>query len=545
MARVGIDFGTGNTVIAVYNETLGRAETLDIPSIATAMIYRLEPGAPPRTVFVIPSLIHFSKEETLIGDQILARGLAEHPDTMRWMKRDIAHRVMRRRQTAQGFKSAAEAGAEFMKLLLGQARTRLNFEEDEITFTAPTEAFETFTDWLRRIAEDMGIRRFRMLDEPTACVLGYHGAARKDEHFLVFDFGCGTLDVLAARIDFTSGAEKKATELGKAGCDLGGMDIDRWIFQDFCTRHNLSDYEKRTLEAVIQRQAEAAKIALSDPDQEEAELNVLSESDGRTRVLRTVYRVTCKACARGRPGLQDKPGESCLGCLLQANNFLTRTRAKLDEALENASVKTGLRREDIAKVLVTGGTSLVPCVGKLLSDCFGGRVEYQSPFDAVAQGACKGIVEPILQHDCYVETYDKAKKKYVYEPLFKAGTEYPTKPAEAVPKWASGANDGQTRLGLKIFEVGQVRRRSLGDSILDAGGRLKDDFAVNENFSYVCLNAANPMFLMADPPINTQRDEKRFLCTFSVGEQKRLLLTVMDNLTGKPLLKDHPVVRLS
>ena len=34
-----------------------------------------------------------------------------------------------------------------------------------------------------------------------------------------------------------------------------------------------------------------------------------------------------------------------------------------------------------------GGTSLVPCIQRLLVECFGRRAVYERPFDAVARGA--------------------------------------------------------------------------------------------------------------------------------------------------------------
>ena len=111
-----------------------------------------------------------------------------------------------------------------------------------------------------------------------------------------------------------------------------------------------------------------------------------------------------------------------------ANDFVKQTRETLDRAVENAAVKAGLRRDDVVKVLVTGGTSLVPCARQLLHDSFDGRVDYQSPFDAVARGACRGIVEPILQHDYAIESYDRDRKRYEFAPLLRPGRNIPRRP---------------------------------------------------------------------------------------------------------------------
>ena len=493
---------------------------------------------------VVPSLIHYSATEILIGDQVLSRGLAEHKDTIYWMKRGIAQRSTKSKKTAQGHKSPAEAGTDFLERLLNRVSNQVSFADDEFTFTAPTEAFDTFRDWLQRLCESLGIRRLRMLDEPTACVLGYHGAAGKDDHFVVFDFGCGTLDVSAVRIDLASPADHKAVQLGQAGRDLGGWHIDRWLADDFAARHQLNDYERRELGPTLARKAEAAKIAISDPGQDAAELTVISQVGRKSRVLQTNYHRVCIDCLQGRPGAHADPRDACLGCLLLRHDFLKSAHETLERALENAAVHAGMRRSSVVKLLVTGGTSLVPCVRQMLEASFNGRVDYQSPFDAVARGACRGIVVPILQHDYALESYNRAKKVYEFEPLFEMGTEFPTPPEAPVRKWGTGSRDGQTEIEMKIFEVSQVTRRDLEKSLVDVEGRLQDETKVTTERSYVCLNRDNPTFILAEPPVNLKRDSERFLCLFSVDGHRRLLVTVLDNLTGKTLLKDHPVVRL-
>jgi molecular chaperone DnaK len=545
MGRVAVDFGTGNTVLARFNETTQQTETMQIPGITTEFRYRLRSDKPEQVVHVVPSLIYYSETETLIGDQVLSRGLAEHRDTFRFMKRGIAQGVTKRKRTAQEHKSPAEAGKDFLRLLLTGISHQISFADDEFTFTAPTDAFERFEDWLRSVCEDLGIQRMRLLDEPTACVLGYEGAARKDDRFLVFDFGCGTLDVVAVRIDLGGRGGNKAVQLGRAGCDLGGLDIDHWLAEDFCQRHHLGDHERRELEAVVMRQAEAVKIAMSDPAVADAEMSVLNRVSGRPRLLQTRYRRSCKECDPGRKG-DPASGDACLGCLLAAKGFLKQTRETLERALENAAVKAGMRRDDLTKVLVTGGTSLVPCVRQLLVECFGNRAVLQRPFDAVARGACpEREVGFILQHDYSLKGFNPERDDHEFKPLLKIGTEYPT-PRELVRKAIGGTADGQTRCGLLVFEVSGMKRRK-GPMKLGLGGEFVEDDGdgqINSEFAYVPLNFDNPKFIVADPPINVQRDKRRFLCSFWVDGHRRLLVTVVDNLTGKLLMKDEPVVRL-
>lgn len=550
MTKIAIDFGTGNTVLACWNETLDRAETIEIPEITTKMKYRLRSDQPERTVHVIPSMIHYGKDRLFLGDQVLSQGLADHHDTFRWMKRGVATRASRRRRTAQGHKSAVQAATDFLTTVLNYASDQIDLARDEFTFTAPTEAFEDFQDWLRTVAETAGIQRMRILDEPTACVLGYQGVARKDDRFLVFDFGCGTLDVVVVRVDLASTDERKAVQLGQAGCDLGGMNIDQWIADDFRRRHQWSEADTRKYEALLYRRAEETKIQLSDPQEPESDMTLPARIQGRPRVFKTAYSRSCQGCQSGEPSTNGEPDSSCLGCLLLEpldgeRPFPQRVRETIETALEDAAVKAGTRKGDITRVLVTGGTSLVPAVRKILTGVFDSeRVRLRNPFDAVARGACRGAVAPVLQHDYAIESYDDQRKRYVFEPLFAKGTEFPTDPKEPEELVCCGSYDGQTRVALRVYEVSSVRQRSLGTSIIDDDGALLDETEVRTDHRYICLNRENPTFIVADPPFNRVRDEERLICSFRVDGHRRLLVTVRDTVAGRLLLDDHPVVRL-
>ena len=427
--------------------------------------------------------------------------------------------------------------------MLNYAADIVSFENDTFTFTVPVEAFENFQDWVWRVAESLGIRKLRILDEPTASVFGYRGSARQDERFLVFDFGGGTLDISAVRLDLTEQTGRKAVQLGQAGCELGGMDIDRWIADDFCARHSLSEADRREMENLILCQAETVKIQLSDPGNTAAEMSVLNDLGRVPRLLNTTYARSCPECERGQAEPSSSDAEACLGCLLAAKDFPRQVRDTLERALENAAVKAGMRRSDLTRVLVTGGTSLVPAVRRILDDMFPGKLEYDHPFDCVVRGACRGIVAPVLQHDYAIESYNRQRKQFEFKPLFRIGVEYPTA-EDAIRFWCNGSTEGQTRVGLLIYEVSRMKRRRCDESLVDAEGRIRVNARVVTDYEHICLNPDNPTFVTADPPINRERDHQRILCSFEIDGNRRLLVTAVDYLTGKTLLKKHPVVRL-
>jgi len=57
------------------------------------------------------------------------------------------------------------------------------------------------------------------------------------------------------------------------------------------------------------------------------------------------------------------------------------------------------------------------------------------------------------------------------------------------------------------------------------------------------INERSPTFLEAAPPV--RRGEPRFELEFGVDRNKFLTVTARDLTSGKVILRDHPMVRLS
>jgi len=129
----------------------------------------------------------------------------------------------------------------------------------------------------------------------------------------------------------------------------------------------------------------------------------------------------------------------------------------------------------------------------------------------------------ILARGCAIECFSSSARQIELLTLFATGTRYPTGP-EAVRLWMRGAMNGQTgiRLNVCVVSSGKPVQRSQSCSAV----------------------SATELYILADPPVDLQRDAKRFLCSFQVDGHRRLLVTVFDNLSRKTLLNDHPVVRL-
>ena len=82
--RLAVDFGTSNTVLALWDPTLRQAHCY--APAAYRSLYPQGDGSTP----VVPSLIHYGDDKgQWLGQQVVQRNLLRHPHTLRWLKRSI------------------------------------------------------------------------------------------------------------------------------------------------------------------------------------------------------------------------------------------------------------------------------------------------------------------------------------------------------------------------------------------------------------------------------------------------------------------------
>jgi molecular chaperone DnaK (HSP70) len=527
--RLAIDFGTSNTVIAVWDDARKEGIPLHIPDYGLFYQHGNE------QVSVVPSLIHYAADgRRWVGNQVLQRNLYHSDRTFRWMKRKIAARSPETRRLDGREISFFEAGKDFLFSVLHFAATQLSLRDEEIALTVPVEAYEHYEDWLSSVAEAAGLRHFRLIDEPSAAALGYGAHIQSGNVYLIIDFGGGTLDVAVVLIEEESAqvGGRRCRVLGKAGAELGGMTIDQWIFQEVLRQNGRSDADDdvRPLSRALLVDCERAKERLSS--YERADVSIMNPSTGA--VLAATFT---------RSQFED---------LLDQHEAFTRIDQTIRRAL-NAARERGYAEEHIKSVLMVGGSSLIPSVQRTIQRIFGReRVMLNRPLDAVARGAAAFVAGvdffDHIQHDYAIRYVDPKKGDYDYDIIVKRGTPYPAQDAVA-RRTVKAAFDGQTFLGIAIFEVGEQRQRGSGqpvELIFDPSGAarvVKVTPDEEDRRTYFWMNEHSPTFLPADPP--AKQGEPRFEVEFNIDGNKRLLITARDLKTTRFTHQDYPVIKLT
>lgn len=526
--RLAVDFGTSNTLVAVWDAARKEGVPLQIPDYGQVSLQGGE------SIAIIPSLIHYAEDKRRwIGNQVLQQGLYESRLTFRWMKRYIAQRSPLKVRLDGREISPFEAGRDFLSSVLVFAAREIDLKDEEVVFSAPVEAYEHYENWLASVAEAAGMPRFRLIDEPSAAALGYGAHIQPGHVYLIFDFGGGTMHaaVVLVESDEDAASGRRCRVLGKAGRDLGGSTIDQWLFEETLRQNRRQDSEEavRRISNALLVECERIKESLSFAEQ--ADLSVLNPDTGAA--LTATF-------TRGQfEEILDKRG-----CLAEINRTV---RSAL-----NAARERGYDEDSIQSVLMVGGSSQIPAVQRALRQIFGPeRVHSNRPLDAIARGAAAfaaGVdFYDHIQHDYAIRYINPQTGEYEYRTIVRRGTPYPT--PEALTRLVIKASYvGQKQLGLAIFEIGAGRSANTSpiELVFDPGGAariLPISAAEEERRTYFWMNEHTPTFLMAEPP--AAAGEERFQVEFRVDGNKRLTITVRDLKNGTLTHQNFPVVRLT
>lgn len=510
---LAFDFGTCNTVVARWNDALEDVETPYMTNLTKTYSFTDN-----REARVIPSLIHYSSDSAkTIGVQVEANGLNTHPGTFRWLKMDLLRTGggNRGRRVNGEHVYPRTAASELVDSILLFVQGHFGQIDDELVVTVPVEAFDHYLDWLREAAVKRFPRGVHVLDEATACILGYMNHIRDREVYCVIDFGGGTLDVSVVRTNLHG--EGSCDVLGKAGEEIGGMLVDHWLLEHVQQEEGLTDEDIADIGTALLSKIEEAKIELSNGSKE-VEIQQYNDLTGRL--------VSCRITADVFSTMLKEPRKPNNNSLYQ---LITRT---LDLALEQANDKAGVRKKELKGVFMVGGSSMLLGVPEHVEEYFPDCKTFAgNPFEAIAHGACRyagGSINQALVHDYCLRSWNRQSMDFDFVPVVSRGTQYPTeKPVSS--KYLKAPQEAQEFLGMVVYERSVMERPEIS-YINGPDGLQPVRKSVRQIEREKALNPEDSEFIHAVPPCNS--GERRFVAGFGVDEHRRLTLWLRDLKEG-------------
>ena len=344
MAIIGIDLGTTNSLACVYRN--GRAEL--IPN---------ELGD-----FKTSSAVSVLEDGTVLVGAAAKERLVSHPESTAASFKIWMGTEKRLNLGIRQFKPE-ELSALVLRQLLEDSTRYLGEPVEEAVISVPAYFNDDQRCATKLAAQLAGLTVRRLINEPSAAAL-YHRYSTQsgDSQMMIVDFGGGTLDV--SIVD----CFENIIEITAIAGDnrLGGNDIDHAIVAHFCKENGLMEERLApSLRASLYRQAETAKIALSDV--QETVITIQQEDTQYSLVLtNALLRQLCE------PVFQ-------------------KVRAVITRAMKDRE-----RTSRIHDVVLVGGSSGLTVFGDFLEELFGRRPHVaQKPDEIVALGVglCAGIKE--------------------------------------------------------------------------------------------------------------------------------------------------------
>src|ERR1051325_1888718 len=179
---------------------------------------------------VTPSVVRVLKTGALLVGRRAYNAVAEDPDNVaQEVKRLMGQRYSKTFPASGRTLTPEEISAEVLKSLLAAAMRGTGERAREAVVTVPAAFTALQCDATARAARLAGLEEYPLLQEPIAAAIAYGAEAGvRDQRWLVFDLGGGTLDVAVV-----STRDGRLNVLEHRGDNhLGGKDVDRALAQN-------------------------------------------------------------------------------------------------------------------------------------------------------------------------------------------------------------------------------------------------------------------------------------------------------------------------
>ncbi len=367
---LGIDFGTSTMYVTRWNVEKQCSEP--VVNLGTH-----ESGN------VFPNVIYYdSPTEWQIGHAAEKKGTKDPSNFVSFVKRGLEQSAFKRYIPNLGRELTAVEIARDIFISL-KKKIEHNFggqSIDGVVISVPFAFQHIERGRIKRAAEMAHLKVLGLIEEPVAAALSF-GIDQKAkpgvcEKVLVFDLGGGTFDVAAFK--FVKQAEDRfvVEVLGTDGNKhLGGIDIDDYIFQQIKEKLE-RDYDNYRMDAL-----EVKHLAV-----ERAKLTEIARQTKENVATYKEEDVFFPSQIDDDIQYNEIWEEKQLEDILEVNGFINEVADVLDRLLFDLELK----KEDIDRIILVGGTCAIPVIQEQVEAFFGKLPEKSDKLDEMV-GAGAGI----------------------------------------------------------------------------------------------------------------------------------------------------------
>lgn len=355
MGYLGIDLGTTNSVGVIYDDINDELITVKIDNIDE----------------ILPSVVNFLEDETIIGQEAKDSAIIYPETTISSVKKLMGQSepiIIDNKEYNPEFVSS-----KILEKIKNQAQDMTGEEYEEVVITHPAYFNDAQIFATKKAGELAGFKKTVLLSEPVASAIEYGYKEGHAQTILVYDLGGGTFDACVLKVSIDENNVEQFKELSDVGdMNLGGDDFDfeivKYIKEKFKEEHgiDIDELEGIQRKSVIQRlkqESEQIKKKLSVATIATVSLNPLIVADGVPKNISF--------------DIEREDFENLI------KKYVDRSKYIVDEALSRA----GKDVTDISKVILVGGSSLIPMVRRMVAGHIKEPYQATDPAKSVAMGA--------------------------------------------------------------------------------------------------------------------------------------------------------------
>jgi hypothetical chaperone protein len=431
--KVGIDFGTSNSGVAVYDGQHVRLLAVDpknvLPEVIKTVLYitrdyRTTIGQEAVENYYRDNVNrhrHYVKQwageiDVYGADMHYVRDIYVYVDELKpgrllqYLKTALRKEGYAGTQVFERYFTVGDLAKTYLGLLKQRAEDVLGESISAVTLGRPVKFSDTPEQdqkaeaTLRQAAYEAGFKDVDFELEPIAAALDYEQSISKPQNVVIFDFGGGTLDIAVMRL----GDPRQRQVYASGGVDIAGSDFDRTIIEKRMLSHfglGQVRHHPEILEMIHAIPDWMALPELGTP----INRNILDKAIQaglapiQVQALRgliyndlafTFYnRVEAGKIALSGDGatiisLEDK--DIALWELYTRHQFeldIQQYLADVEKVLLETIAKSGLEPAKIDAVVKTGGSSNIPLFTDMLARIFGKeKVKESNAFTSVVAG---------------------------------------------------------------------------------------------------------------------------------------------------------------